>query len=152
MRTYLIIIMAIVFFSYVSYIWIRFGVLKSISESYYYTKLNLFTPFALVVGLCAFFIGYIDSSWLLQLSGCMLMLVGITPEFHLNMMKYRHLISAYLAVIFSQLAIYFDYDFLDVNVLFICLSLCLLAFKRNVHEIFWIEILAFTSILLTLLK
>lgn len=152
------IIMISIFVSYVSFIMIKFGILPSISDSYYKlsTKLKpLFTLYCWGFALPAAIIGLTLSEgspfqFLIFLAVSGIMFVGASPNFKYGMDKSVHTISAIIGVVFSQLFIISVFpDMWYVPVIFTVLSLLMFIFKKSVKEIWWIEIFAFTSICYT---
>jgi len=150
MREIILITIAITFYSFVGFVWAKFGILKSISESYY--KVGwLFPAFCLIVGIGTFAIAWIDNSFLLASSGGALVVVGVLPEIKIPYIKYRHIIAAVLCIILSQLAIYFNYHDWQVNVLFVVFTAIFMIFKKRIFEIWWEEVVAFTCIFVVLI-
>ena len=152
MRSQIIILISITFYSYVAWIWYKFGILPSISQSYYKVIPKwLFPAFCLIVGIGSFIIGWIDSSILLSISGGALVIVGVLPEIKIPFIKERHIIAAIISIIFSQLAIGIDYHLWPINIMFLIFAGLLMIFKKSVKEIWYIEILAFTIMVITLI-
>lgn len=141
--------MLFVFITYVSFIWSKYGVLSSISESYYRlpTKLSfLFTLFCWGFAIPAIIIGVdLTNNYLMFLAGGGIMFVGAAAAFKETLTKNVHMIGAALGIIFSQLSIAFDFHMYYVNILFFIAALLVLVFRIKNH-IWWIELLAFSSI------
>lgn len=138
-----------VFFGYVIYIIAKFGLLPSISESFYrFSDQNnfLFTLFCWGFALPAIVIGTdLTNNFLMFLAGSGIMFVGAAAAFKEKLTKPVHEISAYVGVILSQISIAYDFHMYYVNFIFIGLSLIIaVGLKRT--KTFWIEILAFLSI------
>lgn len=145
-------LMTTVFVSYVAYIWAKYGVLKSISQSYYELPKKLqpfFTFFCWGFAIPAIILG---SSGVMFLAGSGIAFVGAAAAFQEEMTKEVHMIGAGVGVLASQLAIYFQYGMWPVNIAFIVLSLLLLLFRKKINNkhIWWIEIAAFISIFIVL--
>lgn len=145
-------IMLTVFVSYVSYIWAKYGVLKSISQSYYELpeKLRpLMTFFCWGFSIPAIILG---SSGLMFLAGSGIAFVGAAAAFQEKMTKEVHMIGAGVGVGASQLAIILQYGMWPISVAFFGLSILLLLFRNKINNkhIWWIEILAFLSICIVL--
>lgn len=144
--------MLTVFVSYVAYIWSKYGVLKSISQSYYELpeKLKpLFTFFCWGFAIPAIILG---SSGIMFLAGAGIAFVGAAAAFKETMTKEVHMVGAGVGVFASQLAIIFQYGMWPVSATFFGLSLLLLIFRKKINKkhIWWIEILAFLSICIVL--
>jgi hypothetical protein len=145
--------MLTVFVSYVAYIWAKYGVLKSISQSYYELpeKLRpLFTFFCWGFALPAIILG---SSGLMFLAGSGIAFVGAAAAFQEKMTQEVHMVGAGTGVLASQLAIILQYHMWPVSAVFFGVSLILLFLgwqKIAPKKIWWIEILAFLSICIVL--
>lgn len=143
----LYIIQLLVFVSYVSFIWIKYGVQRSISESYYVlpTKLNfLFTFFCWGFSLPLIIIG---DNTLMFLAGSGIVFVGAAARMKEKMTRTVHMISAYAGIIFSQLTIGIVYEMWYVNVISLSIALLLFLFRKKIkNHIWWIEIDAFIAI------
>ena len=142
------IIMLTVFISYVSFIWAKYGVQKSISASYYCLpdkwKL-LMTLFCWGFAVPAIIIG---NSLIMFMAGAGIAFVGGAAAFAADkMIRDVHMIGAGTGVFFSQLAIWLQFGMWPINLVFIGASLLLLAFDKKTY-FWWIEILAFLSIVL----
>ncbi len=143
--------MLVVFISYVSWIWARYGVLKSISQSYYELPKNLqflFTFFCWGFSLPAIIVG---STGLIFLAGSGIGFVGAAAAFQEDMTHEVHMIGAGTGVTASQLAIFLNFGLWPINIAFISASLFLLLFRKKIRGwIWWIEIAAFLSICIAL--
>jgi len=148
--TALFIIMLSVFVSYVGYIWIKYGVQKSISDSFYRLpkrKQFLFILFcwgfsfpAMILGDCV----------LMFLAGTFICFVGAAAAFKGDKMtKWVHMTGAYGGVLLSQIAIWIVYDMWYVTVIFLVLSGLLFILKVK-DKIWFAELLAFISICVVL--
>lgn len=152
MKTILLSISAIVFLSYVIFIYMKYGVLKSISDSYYKLpkKYNfIFTFFCWGFALPIMFVNT-DSLLLLIACGAILF-VGAAAGFREPIAGNTHIVAAYASVILSQAAIYFDYGIISIPIIFVLSYILLMVIKESVQEIWWIEIIAFAMILIVLI-
>ena len=149
MNLVLFLFMLIVFISYVSFIWIKYGIQESISDSYYVLPNNLkllFTLFCWGFAIPAIIVGVnLSDNYLMFLAGAGIGFVGAATAFKEKMTRTVHMIGAYSGVAFSQLSIAIDFKMYYVNILFIVLSLIIIAYKIKNH-IWWLEILAFSII------
>lgn len=143
-------IMVVVFVAYVSFVWIKYGVQKSISDSYYRLPDNekyLFTLFCWGFALPAIVLG---DNLVMFLAGAGIVYVGGAAAFKQNEMQHWvHMVGAYGGVLLSQLAISFKYDMWWLTVTFIVLALPLMLFDVK-NKVWWVETLAFTSIMVAL--
>lgn len=149
----LFIVMFVVFFSYILFIWLKYGSQRSISASYYVLpkKINiLFTLFCWGFAFPAIIIGTtLTNSGLMFFAGAGIMFVGAAAAFKEKLTNRVHMIGAYGGVLFSQLAIAINFKEYYVNVIFLILVLLVqfLGNKINMKKIWWQEIFAFLSIL-----
>jgi hypothetical protein len=140
-------LMLTVFISYILFIWIKYGILPSISESYYRLpdKLKfLFTFFC-----WGFAIPTIIASdnLLMFIAGSGIAFVGTAAQFKERITNNVHTIGAVIGVGFSQLSTYFDFHMLYVNIIFISLAAIILLLnklKMVNNKVWWIELLAFS--------
>lgn len=149
MTVFLYFLMLIVFTTYVGWIWSKYGVLKSISQSYYELPVklqSLFTFFCWGFAIPAIILG---SSGLMFLAGSGIAFVGAAAAFQERMTHEVHMIGAVVGILASQLAIIFQYQMWPIAAAVAGISLALVALK-NPKKIWWIEIAAFLSICLTL--
>jgi hypothetical protein len=143
--------MIAVFLSYVSFIWLKYGIQESISDSYYALpeKINmLFTFFCWGFAFPAMIIGLtLTSNFLIFLATGGIMFVGAAAAFKEELTRTVHLAGAYGGILFSQLSIFFDFHLLYVNIIFITLATLMFLFDKYIkHHVWWVEILAFLSI------
>jgi len=148
----LFITMITVFVGYVGFIWAKYGVQKSISQSYYVLpdKLKpLMTLFCWGFGIPAIILG---SSGLMFLAGAGICFVGAAAAFQQKMTHDIHMIGAGIGVAASQVAIVAQYGMWPITAAFVVISLLLLLFREKIkmHQIWWIEIVAFLSICIVL--
>jgi len=144
----MIYLIAITFILYVGYVWLRYGIQDSISKSYYVVKPKwLFILFCFLCGGGLFYMAYCES-WLLVLSGICLMFVGALPDIKYEFVKERHYVAAISCVILSQVYV-FIHNW-KLSVLFLILSLIMYIYRRRVKELWFIEIIAFLTLIITL--
>ena len=142
-------IMLTVFITYVGFIWSKYGVLPSISDSYYELpkKIDfLFILFCWGFAFPAVIIGVdLTDNFLMFLAGGGIIFVGAAAAFNQELTQTVHEIGAFGGVIFSQLSIAFDFKMYYVNVIFVVLGLLILLTKIK-NRIWWLELVAFSSI------
>lgn len=142
----------IIFVSYIFFIIKKYGILPSISESYYSLPEKLKFLFIL---FCVFFSVSIISvahNPLIFFAGSGICFVGTAAQFKKRLPKKVHYFGAISGILFSQLSIFLDFDLLYVNLLFISISSLIFFLRKKYFKnyIWWIEILAFLSILYTI--
>ncbi len=146
----LYLVMLFVFISYISFIWSKYGVLKSISQSYYELPVKwqpLFTLFCWGFAFPAIMIGVPYSS-LMFFAGTGICFVGAAAAFQEKMTHTVHMVGAIGGVILSQLAIIINFGMWPISAAFVGASLLFMLFRKKLKykQIWWIEILAFLSI------
>ena len=149
--TYLFILLVFVFVTYVSSIWIKYGVLPSISDSYYKLpeKWNfLFTLFCWGFAVPAIIAG-VETTILMFFAGTGICFVGAAAEINDKWVYRIHMIAAISGILFSQLAIFFGYHMLYVNIISILLASIILLLSK-INYFWWIELVAFSSICYTI--
>lgn len=143
--------MIAVFVSYIGMVWYKFGVLPSISESFYRFSGNnkwYFTLFCWGIAFPAIIIG---STPLMFLAGMGIAFVGAATMFKEKLTGAVHFTGAAIGIIASQLAIYFDFNQPIINYGAITVMVLIFTSKNIIKNyIWWIEIVAFMSIILAL--
>lgn len=144
-------IMVIAFFGYLIYVVKNFGVTSSISESYYRLphKFKIFfSLFCLGIGIPAMLLG---QSALMMIAGAGIAFVGGSGAYKEDMANTVHTAAAIIGIFFSQLSIFFDMNLWVLNIVSILFMLLILLF-RNItkNHIWWIEVVAFLSVLIAL--
>jgi len=145
--------MVTVFLSYIIPIISIYGILPSVSESYYELpdKYNfLFTLFCWGFAIPTMIIGVdLTDNFLMFFAGAGICFVGAAAAFKEELPKKVHETSAIIGIVSSQLSIAFDFKMYYVNIIFAVLFALImflkLKYKIETH-IFWIEMVAFTSI------
>jgi hypothetical protein len=142
-------IMMTVFMSYIIGILLLYGVLPSVSDSYYHLpkKWNfLFTLFCWGFAIPTLIIGVdLTDNFLMFLAGGGICFVGAAAAFREKLTEQVHVGGALVGIISSQLSIAFDFKMFYINIIFLVLAglIKLLKIKNNTY---WIELLAFASI------
>jgi len=155
------------FFSYVVYIWIKYGIHTSISASWYSLKEKqkwLFTAwtwgFALPLTIAAMLVG---GGWFAFFGGAFISIVGAAPRnwdganrFLENLFGLRegekrvHKFFAYAGVLISQVSLAIEFEAYLANIIFVVLSSILLLSTNK--AIWWIEKIAYTSYFIIVAK
>lgn len=153
MEVKLLIFVVLSFVGYISFIVNRYGVLPSISESYYKMKDDklfggsLFTLFIWSLSLPLIIIG---NTPLMFFAGAFLSFVGAASAFKdLKMTKRVHNIGAIGGIGFGFLSMIIDFQLFELTYFMVVLSLSLFLLKIK-NLIWWVEILAFVLIIIGL--
>ena len=149
----LYIFMLIVFYGYVGTITALYGILPSVSESFYRLpkKWNwIFTIVLWAFALPCIIIG-VPTTGLMFLSGAGIMFVGAAAAFKQELTKTVHIIGATVGMVASQIAIAFIYKYWEIALVSCVLAGLLFFFRKKINNkhVFWIEMIAFTAIALT---
>lgn len=143
-----------IFISFITYIISRFGVLNSISESWYKLEENkkgmgiLFTAFLWAIGFLMFFQTN-GSSGFFFASGAGLIAVGTATQYKQKMTSTVHFAGAFSGLLFPLIAVWYERGLwypLAAGVLFYILSL-IFDIKK---ETLWLEIVMVILILVGL--
>jgi hypothetical protein len=140
--------MMLVFVSYNVVIYITYGQLNSISASYYALpkKWNiLFTLFCFGYAIPALMIA---TTGLMFFAGGFITFVGIAAAFMQdNFTSNMHTGSASIAIILSQLSIFFDYHMWWYNIAFLIIGGTLFLLRNKFKSwMYWFEVVAFACI------
>ena len=142
-----LIIMIVSFVGYVSFIWLKYGIQKSISASYYVLPKNeqlLFTFFCWSFAVPAMILG---DSVLMFLTGSAISFVGAAAAYNEKMEGQVHMTAAVIGIMLSQASIAYDFKMWWINLLFIIPSGIILLMKKRIPSYYWwIELLAFGTI------
>lgn len=146
----LLIISAVIFISYITTIALRFGIQKSISESYYDLRPEWKFVFTLTLWGFAIPVMIVGNSFLFFLAGGLICFVGAAAGFKSLAMTYKvHMIGAYGGVILGFTALIFDLGYYAMP-LVAALSIIIMWFNCR-FKIWWIEVLAFSTVWIGLL-
>lgn len=151
------ILQILIFISYVTFIVIKFGVLPSISDSWYRLRdlggvwYSLFTWFCFGLGFLMFFQTN-GTTPLFFLSGAGLSAVGVATMFKLkdDLQPYIHFIGAVIGILGALVGIGVERHVWLPLIDFIILSIILYIFTSK-NKTWWIEIAAFAAVGLGLL-
>jgi hypothetical protein len=151
------------FFSYLIYIVRKYGILKSISQSYYELDQNdrwAFSFVMTIIGFCGF---KISDTLLMNISGLLIILVGVFARFRDKITDYVHVGCAVLGILSAFLSLGLDYSawwylciFIANLILFVGLTLLSKVSKKFIdiwdynNLTWWIEIIAFCLIIIGL--
>lgn len=155
METIILGILTLTFISYIWHIVKNYGILPSISESYYRLPVGkklLFTLFCFGIGFSAAILGIVlANSVLMFLAGVGIAFVGAAAAFKQGIARWVHQWGAIIGISLGTLSIFFDFHMYIIGILFILLSSGVVILHKQIHNtnIFWVEILAFLSIILT---
>jgi hypothetical protein len=146
------IIQLIVFITYIGYLVSKFGILPSISESYYalmdLKKSYLFFLFTSALGVTMILQAQDQHAWYL-ISGIGLMFVGAASLFKVTEdgTAAIHYIGAVVGIVGALIGHIEVYNLLWPVGIYLGGTLIILAVFRNNNYIWWMEILAFITII-----
>jgi len=143
--------MVTVFVAYVAYIWIKYDIQKSISESYYVLQDNndkswFFVAFTWLFAFPAMILG---SSYLMTLAAGGIVLVGAAAAMHKFPTRFWHMFGAIGGMVLGVIAmiIQFHMWYLAVAVA-VLVGLSLILDRK--HAMWWSELIIFTAITIAL--
>ena len=153
MELNLLLFIVLSFVGYISFIVNRYGVLPSISDSYYKMKDDnlmggsLFTFFIWSLSFPLIIVG---NTSLMFFAGAFLGFVGVATAFKdLKMTRRVHNIGAIGGIGFGFLSMIIDFQLFELSFFMVVFSLSLFLLKTK-NLIWWIEILAFILIIIGL--
>lgn len=153
MELNLLIFVVLSFIGYLSFIVNRYGVLPSISDSYYEMKNdNLFGGglFTLFIWSLSFPLIIVGNTSLMFFAGAFLAFVGAATAFKdLKMTRRVHTIGAVGGIGFGFLSMVLDFQLNEITYFMLLASLILYLLKIK-NLIWWVEVLAFVLIILGL--
>ena len=149
LSTILFILMVTVFLSYVTFIWSKYGVQKSISESYYVLPLKWNWLFVAFCWLFAFPAMILGSSFWMVFAGGGIVFVGAAAAMHTLPTRTIHVAGAAGGMILGCLAMIFQYHMWYMAAGVLALALLSLLLDKK-HAMWWTEIAVFTAISITL--
>ena len=136
--------MITVFISYVLFIWNKYGIQTSISESYYVLPKKENFLFVLFCWLFAFPAMILGNSWWMFFAGGGIVWVGANAAMHQKPTRLIHLIAAISGIILACLAMIFQYNmWYMVAGIATLIPITYLLDKK--HLFWWIEIIIFTA-------
>lgn len=153
-----VIILGVVFVLYVLWIALRFGIRKSISDSYYVLaeirQGYIFTLFMLFLFSCLIYITALTNhqySWSFFLAGAGAAFVGMATTFYESATRIAHFFGASLLIIFSLLGIGLVYsNWIPSYFTILTILVFYLLRHKQFKVIYWFEILVFVFIILGL--
>ena len=158
MILYLLIALTILYVGYVSTVTARYGVLHSISRSFYtlqekkkggWFRALMFTS-GLILILVAAFAGS-PFSWLLYMSGMGALLTGVAALYLDRITGIVHYIASGAMLIFALLFIGFIFSWIPAIVIATGVITVFGNREKMPNPVFWGEIYAFTGVLISLL-
>lgn len=145
LSTILFITMVASFISYVSYIWIKYGIQTSISNSYYALSENMNWLFVAFTWLFAFPTMIIGNSYLMLFAGAGIVFVGAAAAIHHPIVSKIHNISAITGISLALIAIIFQYHMWYIAAAVAALILLAYLIDKK-YLIWWAEIIVFFGI------
>ncbi len=145
LSTILFSLMVTVFVAYVLFISIKYGIQKSISESYYVLPKKYNFLFVLFCWLFAFPAMILGNSYLMLFAGGGIVFVGAAAAMHKFPTRWVHLAGAIGGMILGCLAMIFQYH-MWYMVVGIVGAILLAALLDKKHLMWWTEIAIFTAL------
>ena len=151
----LTLVQSTIFIAYVAFIWKKFGVLPSISESWYRLQgleKSLFTFFCWGVGIPMLFQTDGTTAWFFC-SGAGLGFVGAATMFRSGdkTTRWIHFIGAFAGMVCGLMGVGFERGDFTPSIIWVVISLIILLINFK-NRMWWIEISAFFALIYGLLK
>lgn len=141
-----LILALLLFVTYNLYVAKRFGILQSISESYYHVPAWMFTAF--IAGISVSMI-LATQTPVMFCAGGLLGLVAMAPAFRREDMEKVHIFGAITGITLGFASITFEFDMVWPSItMLVFIGLALWKFKKSTY---WIEVMAFMLIFAGLL-
>ncbi len=153
--TVLIILIGVTFISYLVYIAIKYGILPSMSASYYALRDAgnkwMFIIFMYYLAISLLLVASLNPhlhAWTFFVAGSAAAFVGIAARYRDKMDERIHVGAAYSLIIFNLLGIGLVFSNFWPTYIFIVLGLVMAIFKEKIKNFgYWIEVLAFACII-----
>jgi hypothetical protein len=153
-----IIISFVIFTSYITYIAINYGVLPSVSDSYYSLPKHRRWLFTITFWSFSFPLIIAGETGLMFLAGASICFTGAAPAFDPDreanksstMQRKVHIMSAIVGITASVFAIFFNFGASVIGIITLGSIIALKLLKVN-NVTWWIEVVAYYAILSTLL-
>lgn len=150
MKKYLLITSFTIFTLYIIGVMVVYGVLPSISDSYYHIPQGYKLIFSFALIGFAFPIVMFDKKFLNFIAGGLICFVAVSPDFHLVYEGDIHYACAVGGVIFGMLSLWINYKGWKYVVVFILLAMLVILTLPNAT--WWVEVLAFYTILVKFIR
>ena len=147
---YLILFSLYIFIFYNTYTYFSFGLLPSISDSYYHLDKKYNMIFTFFIWFFIIPIMIVGSTPLLFFAGAFIGFVGASPKFREKTDKHVHNIGAIGGILFSILSLIFDFKLWYVS-LFLIVTYIVLNLLKYENKIYVIEVLTFLIIIFVLI-
>jgi len=144
----------LIFSTYVITIWIKYGILPTISDSYYILPDNrkiLFTLTLWAFSLPVIIVGATTSGInIMFFAGASICFVGASPLFKEHFEGRVHYVSAIIGIVLGLTSLWVNFGLGELVVTSVLLMLTIRILVKNNYT-WWIEILAFLTIIIGLL-
>ena len=135
--------MFVVFVSYLTYVVSKFGVLPSISDSYYLMKSKI--PFTLFIWSIAIPTILVGDTALMFFAGSFLAFVGAAPAFREEQEGIVHVVGAIGGITLGVVSMWVDFHLWYLSILLISFAVLAQIFKKKFkNHTWWVEIASFT--------
>jgi len=147
-----ILISFLVFTAYLYFVYRKFGILTSISESFYYIKNRpLFLAWSWLSAIPLLILAQQEKYYFLIAAGTCLVIVGFVSDARwTKAVGFVHGLFAKLAVVFAFASFIFDLGLWWYAIL-VFVAMAIMYFKKIKNDTYWIEVLAYYAIIIALL-
>lgn len=144
-------ISVIVFILYIGMIVKRYGILPSISDSWYKLPKGQKWLFTAFLWIFSFPLMIIYQTPILFAAGAFICLVGVNPKFKEKMDEFVHSFAAYTGIGLGMLSLIIDFKMYYMVVLFALIATTIQLEENIKNKVWWQEIAAITTILISLM-
>ena len=152
LKKILLLVSNIVFISYISYVIYKYGILDSISESYYRLPKKWNFLFTLMLWFFSFPILMVGVEYtpFMFLAGVSIMFVGAAPDYKRSQLEHNvHYGAAIIGISTAIVTMTFLFKYYWMLPVFLLSSLFII-YKSKENYIWWIELVAFLLIIIGL--
>jgi hypothetical protein len=139
-----------IFFGYILYIVYGHGVLKSISDSWYIMPPKRRWMFTVLFCYPLGVLQMLHDGWMNVVAGAFLVFVGAATDFKSDHAKIIHYTGAAGAIFFALIALASEWIILPL--VLTMLSISSVHFLKIKNKIWWVEVAAFSSIIIGLIQ
>ena len=140
----------IVFTLYIAYIMARYGVRKSISESFYRLKYKKIFP--LIIWGFTIPIMLHTGTPIMFIACSLICFIGAAPAFKSDIIEHRvHMFGAFGGILTAFASLVFEFDMIWIFIIFVFATTFLFTMRFAIKYIWWIEVVAFYLIIIGLL-
>jgi len=145
-KLFLLFFSVCLFLSYIVIIYVKYGKMKTISDSYYKLKEKNKWIFTIVWWAFSIPLIIVGETKLMFLAGVGICFVGAAPAFKKELEEKVHIVGAITGIISGVASLWFDFNLGYLSISLFILSLILFLNKKLYNPTWWIEFFSFCTI------